>query len=197
MIRVMKRITAIVFILCVIVIGMRIYYVNKGYSDVPEQIYALGEEVPYEKDLIYTDSMEGYSLTVLSAKVKTTEEFLEEYGEGELQIPESEYTPKVYDLAVKIKNKNNQTTGIQLWELKLQSNAAYGAYSSVYSEIANSEKGYTDIAIALRPGTEIQMHLVFILPEQTYSKRAYADVEGLNMKLVMTLYPTKKMICLQ
>lgn len=183
-------------VLC-LVVGFRIYQVNQQVSNVPEKIYDMGEKVPFEDDVFYIDSMKGYSLTILSAEVKTTEQFLEEYGASMEDIPEANYTPKVYDLEVEVANDNNVETGINLYEMQLRNNAAYAGFDEVYYRIANKEKGYQDISIAVQPGTSVTMHWIFIMPEQCFSKQAYENIENLDLKLVMSLYPTKKMIRLK
>lgn len=180
-----------------IVIGLRIHQVNQQVLKVPEKIYDMGEKVPFEDDVFYLDSMNGYSLTVLSAEVKTTEQFLEDYGASIDEIPEANYTPKVYDLEVEVANDDNVETGINLYEMQLRNNAAYAGFDEVYYRIANREKGYQDISIAVMPETSVTMHWIFVMPEQCFSKSAYEDIESLDLKLVMSLYPTKKMIRLQ
>lgn len=186
----------IAFVLCVC-IGVRIYAVNQTVEDVPVKIYELGEKVPFENDVFYSDNMKGYSLKVLSAEVKTTEEFLKDYGASAEDIPDSQYSPKVYDLYVEISNEDNTETGIFLWDLQLQSNAAYGSFNDVYYRVANADKGYEDTAVAVRPGTSVSLHLVFGMPSQTFTDKAYENIEDLDMKLVLSLYPTKKMVRLQ
>lgn len=98
---------------------------------------------------------------------------------------------------MEISNEDNTETGIFLWDLQLQSNAAYGSFNDVYYRIANADKGYEDTAVAVRPGTSVSLHLVFGMPPQTFTDKAYENIEDLDMKLVLSLYPTKKMVRLQ
>ena len=83
---------------------VRIYIVNRSVPKVIDRYYQIGDTVPFEDDLFYTTSMDGYSLKVISAEVKTTEQFIEEYGAKREDIPDSHYSSKVYDLEVEIAN---------------------------------------------------------------------------------------------
>ena len=159
--KIKKYIIGLLVLALCIGIGVRIYIVNRSVPKVIDRYYQIGDTVPFEDDLFYTTSMDGYSLKVISAEVKTTEQFIEEYGAKREDILDSHYSSKVYDLEV---------------------------------EIANADKGYKDISIAVRPGTSVTMHLIFGLPDQTLSRWAFEHIEDLDLKLVISLYPEKKMI---
>lgn len=48
-------------------IGVRIYIVNRSVPKVIDRYYQIGDTVPFEDDLFYNTSMDGYSLKVISA----------------------------------------------------------------------------------------------------------------------------------
>lgn len=197
--KVPRRISIGIMIVLCVVASVRIYGQIQIAKDKKAEIivYEMGEVVPLENDVIYDTYMTGYSVTVLDAQILTTEKFCDKYDANPAEIGKSYYTPKVYDVEVKIENTDNEDTGINLWDWKIQNNAALAGTNDIYYRIANKDKGYTATAIAVKPGTAVTMHVIFSIPELNFTKYAYEHIEDENMKLVVTLYPTKKMIKLQ
>lgn len=191
--------TGVGFILCVF-IGSRIYgqaQIAKERS-VPEMIYEMGEEVSLEQAVCYDNvNRDGYYITVLEAEAMTLEEFCEKYDADIRDIPPYEYSPMVYDVKIRLRNEDNEEGYINLNEWSLQHNASYVTAGDIYYIMANKDKGYTDKAFAIRTGTEVTMNVVYVIPEQNFTKHAYANIEDEGMMMAVTLYPTKKLIKLQ
>lgn len=122
----MKKIIAIFSVMLLLSAAVKIAFLNMNAERPNIQEFEMGTEVFYE-DNYYEDSSEirnGYSITVLSAKIFKTDDFLQEHQIKELNIPKDiddpfiQYVPEyVFDVEVKVKNinNNNENSGIDLY----------------------------------------------------------------------------------
>lgn len=172
----------------------RIRYVNRQLQDAPVQKFQTGETVAFEKDILINDTMEGYSVRVNRAEILDYKDFLKKYG------VEDEYTyvpDKVYDVEVTLKNIDaDEGTGINLIEFYVQGPAVVCGLNTDLLGVANPQLDGT-YAIALRENTELVLHLPFDLNEVYFKERTWDHLEDLDMNLVATLYPAKKVIALE
>lgn len=178
-------------------IGTRIYQVNAAVEDIPCQVYELGETAELGNRVIFGDPMDGYFITIKGVQLLSTQEFMEKYGCIETDLPGWEYMSQIFDIELEIANENNEETGIDLNQLYLQNESALASFDAIYYRIANAEKGYENTSIAVRPGTSVTLQAEFPIPELNFSARAYQNLWDLDLKLVVTLYPEKKMMRLQ
>ena len=175
----------------------RIVVVNQEVQSASEKTYKVGEEVPLEDDVLQVDSMNGYSITVNTAEVLAFSEFIKKYDGNEDDIPEGDRPEKVYDINVTIKNTDNRDTGINLQDIYIQENMAVAGFDIFCYRIANAAAGYINTNIAIREGTEVQLQLTYGLVENNFTKKSWNNMENIGMKLIVSLYPEKKMIYLK
>lgn len=191
------------YLICVVVLilaalySYRVYMVNARAERIPCQVYEMGETVPLGNNICFTYPMDGYSVKVLAADVLTNDEFLEKYDGKKENFPAYDMMQQIYDIELEISNEDNTDTGIDLYGWYIQKDAALASFDAVYYREANKDKGYVDTAIAVRPHTSVTLHAVFPLPKLNFKKRDYRDPERMDMDLVVTLYPEKKVIRLQ
>lgn len=122
----MKKMIAVFSILILLAAAVKIAFLNINAERPIIHEFEMGTEVFYENNY-YEDSSEirnGYSITVLSARIVKTDDFLKEYQIAELNIPKGiddpfiQYVPEyVFDVEVKVKNinNNNENSGIDLY----------------------------------------------------------------------------------
>ena len=172
----------------------RIRYVNRQLQDAPVREFQTGETVAFEKDILTNDTMEGYSVRVDGAEILDYKDFLEKYD------VEDEYTyvpDKVYDVEVTLKNTDaDEGTGINLTEFYVQGPAIVCGLNTDLLGAANPQLDGV-YAIALRENTGLVLHLPFELNEGYFKERTWRHLDDLDMNLVATLYPVKKVIALE
>ena len=108
----LKVIVPIFLAVCFVAVwGFRFHTVNAETKPTPVKVYKMGEPAPYEKDFFHfaDEGLEGYVLTVKSAKLMTYKEFVELHGQTEDFIPKNEIRPTyVYDVEVYIQNHKTE-----------------------------------------------------------------------------------------
>lgn len=172
-------------------IGMRIYKVNAAVEKIPEQIYEFGETVELGNNVMFGDTMDGYSVEI-KVNLLSTEEFIEKYHCDKQDLPEWEYMPQVFDIEIEVSNEDNEQTGIDLSQLYLQNEAGAISFDAIYYRLANAEKGYVNTGIAVRPGTSVTLRIEFPVPKLNFSPGAMKNLWEQDLKLVVTLYPEKR-----
>ncbi len=199
----MKKRTKLMFcavlVLCFAVIwSLRFYAVNSNIHSSEVKIYTLGEAAPYEKDFFHRidENRDGYVITVESAKLMTYKAFAHAHGVTESYISEEDSRPKyVYDIEVLIKNNNTQddlTKGIDLINTRLvSSNASMQVddrlFGLLYPHLSEQ------MSFSLKPESDMLMHL----PYAEYEEDDYDILNRRDYYLLMSMYPTKKMIALK
>ena len=194
-----KVIIVAVIILILTVWGIQVYTFNKKYPDSKREVYNMGEMVPFEKDVVYLVSMEGYEVRVDESTICTYEEFLEKYNvsaEKKKEIDEYYMAPpqKIYDIVITLKNNKSTAEGVYFAEWLVQSNDIYIDFNEMLFSAANPD--IPGSAVALRDNTEMQFHLTYNLREERFTKKAWSNIENYKMWLTITDYPKKKMIAL-
>ena len=183
----------IVILLLAFAYAGRIRYVNRQLRDAPVQEFQTGEMVEFEKDILINETMEGYSIRVDRAEILDYEDFLEKYDAEDEYV----YVPdKVYDVEVTLKNTDaDEGTGISLLEFYVQGPAIVCGLNADLLGVANPQLDGA-YAIALRDNSELVLHLPFELHEAYFKETTWDRLEDVDMNLVATLYPVKKVIAL-
>lgn len=183
-------------VLCLVcgAIALRIDTVNRQAKRIPCTVYDFGEQVELGKSVLFGDSMEGYSIRILDSRLRTIEEFAEAYHCSKEDLPEWEYMSSIFEVEVEISNKDNETTGIDFFQWSLQNESAVVSFHDTYYRIANADKGYESTAIAVRPGTSVRLKAEFPVPKLNFKPRDYRRLWDLDFRLVVTLYPEKRMM---
>ena len=161
----------------------------------------MGTEVFYENNY-FEDSSEirnGYSLTVLSARIIKTEEFLKNNEIDKINIsaddenPMAQYLPEyVYDVVVKVRNinNNNEECGIDLYNTVLATDdASLRVDDNIWSALYPQLNGLKQFKLV--ENSEAIIHFPYAL--------SYCDSDTHKMKndflfknkfqLVMSKYP--------
>lgn len=179
--------------------GARVYCLSAGIEKQQTEIYQIGEKVEYGKDFFYlaSEAIEGYDITVLSAELKTYQEFVKEYGDKEVHFREEWMRPDyVYDVEVLIHNKNqeeDQGSGINLIETRLVSvDDSMQICDELFAMLYPHLEGQT--GFALRPDSSMTMHFPYVQPGWAKKFLSHDKVVSSDWYLILTMYPVKKMI---
>jgi hypothetical protein len=185
-----KRIILInVFALAIVIYLARINYLyNNSYA--PKKLsYKMQENVQIESDYFNNSSekMNGYSITVLNTELVSVEEFKRKYSNYTNRM-NAEY---VYLITACFKNENNQdgdAAGIDLAHYILQEKSYINFLDREAYALVN---GFDTIKFSLRVNTEYEIIIPFHIDLD------YINVKRLRTgspKLILSLYPHKKMI---
>ncbi|MBR3606097.1 MAG: DUF5028 domain-containing protein [Lachnospiraceae bacterium] len=189
------KVSLLLMMMFLLILGkFRYEKINSLFPKTEIQNFTLGEEVEMEGDILMNDTMEGYSIKVESGQILPYEAFLKEYN---LEDVYSHVPEKIYLIEVILRNKEAEFgTGVNLSELYLQKGAICASIDlNLYSEINTAINGV--YMIALRPDSEIRLRLPFALYESNFSANTWTKLEQEQLSLVVTLYPTKKVIFIQ
>lgn len=188
------KISAFIISLILILGGiLRFSHINKEMQiyNSTKKIYNIGDEVPFEKDFFFNtgEIADGYSITVSDTSYFTINEFKEKYNINYDSILEfSEY---VYIIRVKFKNNNtnsSEKTGININHLILQE-TSFISYPDMDTFMFLNDFDYFGFSLSSNKERE------FIIPFGI--NEDYININELingDTKLVVTLYPNKKMI---
>lgn len=188
--RILAIICLITFILGVF---FRFFYVNKTMRkyDSKKKNYNIGDEVPFERDFFFSNSemCDGYSITVLDTCYLTVDEFKKQYNVADESV--LEFAEYVYMLKVNFKNNsdiNSEKTGISMNRLILQE-TSFISYPDNNAFMLLNNLNHTGFSLPSKYEKE------FLIPFGIND--SYIDIDELikgDTKLVITLYPNKKMI---
>lgn len=188
----MKKRVFIFLIIIIIIIGtMRIYSINSVYHYPITLNFELNEEVNLEGDFFnsISEDMTGYSISVISTKLITIDNFLEEHKELDTEYFRNQ--DYVYLITANFKNSSNEfnnNSGINLNEYIIQ-NGAYINY--IEHDIFPYVNDFQSFQFCLSPNSNKNVVIPFTISEQ------FIDIEKFktgNPQLVVSLYPHKKSI---
>lgn len=191
-----KKIVISVLAVCLMVAWIvRFIDVNRKTKDAEIRHYDVGEVVAIEDNYFVhsTENMNGYEVIVNSARVMDYGEYLKKYGLTEKDVQDRYPPDKVYDVHITLRNIDNTTGGIYLPNWILQGVDQYTSINLELYRLVNPEANGV-IAVALRPGTEMDFYLPFDLREYHYNKRTWKNIDSYPISLVVSKYPVKKMI---
>ena len=182
---------AVLIAVCV----FRCYSINKELEvyATEELNYSVGEEIPFENDFFFNsgDNSNGYSVTVLDKNYMNTDEFKEKYGSDDEDL--LGFSDYVYLVRINVKNISNnkgEAKGVDISRFLLQESSFICYPDKEAFFLAND---FDSPGFSLSPGKERE----FIIPFGIISE--YNDIERLenkDTKLVISLYPHKKMVSL-
>lgn len=187
-------------LVCLSGVGVRIWYVNKDRQDFVEKIYPMGEMVPYEDDFFYRSDeiRDNYEIGVLSARIMTTEDYLEELGVTKEEVWGQSDAPKlVIDVEVLIRNNDTGTedNGQYIDTLNtllisggdnFQTND--GLFFTLYPQAAQT--GST--GFKLQNNSEMVVHFPYAVLD--WQPTSIERIKGQDLYMLLSMYPTKKMI---
>ncbi|MCJ7839337.1 DUF5028 domain-containing protein [Lederbergia sp. NSJ-179] len=200
-------------VVILVIVGIRIWYVNKDVDHPPVHTFNMGEEVAIEEDIFLddTENSDGYTITVHRGEMMSYEEFLAKYHyqnsassplfeEGDSSFPEM-----VYELHVTVKNTNtieddpNDETSFGFFDYHLVGTDFLLQISRELNEIANPAlKDNEMMSFRLRPETEMDFHLpYYFAPSSKIEPIEVKDIRKDHIYLVVSLYPNVKRILIE
>ena len=201
-----KRWIAILLaVLCVAGVGLRIWIVNRDNEPQLYKTYSMNEVASFEKDFFYDphDLRSNYDIEVLSARVMTVEDYLDEIGKTEEELMKlkgenSVGIPYVYDVKVRIRNHESEQSEQHLDMISIQLCTIDQTYQ-IDSELFYMLYPQADpgsLGFRLVPNSEMEVHLPFHVLDYV-AERENLTVEKIKDKytyLLLSMYPVKKMI---
>lgn len=191
-----------------ILVGTRIWYVNKDIKTTPVERYKKGEEVFIENNIFWddTENMKDYSITMKDTELLSYEEFLKKYDyienkenplfENGKDAPE--FPEMVFDLELEVKNmgtEDREDTGINLLKFQLIMDDYVFQQSQELYEVANPDIPDGTRSFRLQPGTSKIIHLpCYFQTSGKIEKIPVKDVEEADVRLLVSLYPVQKEI---
>ena len=192
----------------VLLIAVRIWYVNKDIGQIPVHTAQMGEEVPVGDNVFNDDNedMSDYSFKVTGVEFLTYEEYQEKYEyveeeENPLFHPYDTTIPEmILDVDVTISNINpesKQEGGIMIGNYRL-----YGQdfiLQAPSSLIWMSNPVLKDMwRFSLRGGTSMDFHLPFgFRPNADTTPITVEDIRKQDLYLVLSLYPEKWQVLIE
>ena len=200
-----KRWIAILLaVLCVAGVSLRIWIVNRDNEPQLYKTYSMNEVVPFEDDFFYepTDLRDNYDIEVLSARVMTVEDYLDEIGKNEEELMKAKdggvEITYVYDVEVRIRNHESEQSNRGLNMVSIQLCTIDETYQ-VDRELFHMLYPQSDpnsLGFRLRANSEMDVHLPFHVLDYV-AERENLTVEKIKDKytyLLLSMYPVKKMI---
>lgn len=93
---------------------------------------------------------------------------------------------------VEVKNVSNQKKQIELYPFMIETDAfANGTNMEAFKTINH---GLASLSPTLNPGEYISLKIPFTLPKTSFKLDTWKKIEKYNFDLVLSLYPTKKII---
>lgn len=191
------------------VIAARISYINRGISYPPVHVFAMGEDVPLENNIMTDDyeNMMGYSVSVDEADILSYDEFLKKYQysektDGQLfQKNELTYPEMVYDLKVVIKNNNTEDfedRGIDFRMYRLTALDFQLQISNTLYAIANPSMENGEMTFRLLPKDEMEFHLPFYFtPTSPLEPIKTEELRNTKLYLPVCYFPEQRQICIK
>lgn len=197
-----------ILISAVILIGLRIHKINATLSLSPVETYQPGDNVDIGDVFFYDahDIAKGYSLTVDNSKILSYKDFLDKYHISETSeqpvVPRSNalFPNYVYDVQVTFHNNSSEASnesGIFIENYRLfGTNFELQLVTELY-KLANTKiDGMT--RFALRPQSDLTVHLPFSIPAQSRTVYISPDhVKNTDVFLDASFYPIKRRILLK
>lgn len=204
----MKKIIAIVAAVLLAAAVGRMAYVNIKAERPDIRVYKIGTEVPYNDNYFENEDeqLNGYFITVLSAKIVKTEDFLKEHDIADSvtippadQVTQSNYVPDyIYDVVINIRNSDNTEGGISLYNTAIMSDDVHlrvdeTIWSALYPQLGGS------LTFKLVENSDEDIHLPFGI-EYYYKNVNESNAINVDMlysrdfQLLVTRYPLDQRI---
>lgn len=204
----MKKIIAVISAVLLTAAIARMAYVNIKAERPDIRVYEMGTQVPYNDNYFENEDeqMNGYSITVLSARIVKTEDFLKEHNIADsVTVPPADeatvhnYVPEyVYDVVVNIKNTDNTEGGISMFNTGIISDDIFlrvdhTIWNALYPQLSGS------LTFKLIENSDEDIHLPFGI-EYYYTnvnKKCALTVDDLysrDFQLVISKYPVNQRI---
>lgn len=177
----------------------RVVTLNRFYRELDireREMYSIGDIVPYERDYIGKDTLEGYSLRVDSVEIRDWESYL---SEGNYTLEQERPRPeKLLLVTVTLFNEDNENEEDVFWltELKCTGEDSVIHLNWDLVKVINPSLEGQYLGLQAAPGSSVQLVLPFGLWRSQLSG-VWNHLDRYHMYLRMTEWPTAKIIQLQ
>ena len=177
----------------------RVVTLNRFYRELDNserEMYSIGDIVPYERDYIGKDTLEGYSLRVDSVEIRDWESYL---AEGNYTLEGAHSRPeKLLLVTVTLFNEDNVNEEDVFWltELKCTGEDSVIHLNWDLVKVINPYLEGQYLGAQVAPGSSVQLVLPFSLWKFQLSG-VWNHLDSYHMYLRMTDWPTAKSIQLQ
>ena len=187
-----KIIAIVVFLICIVLYGARVYYVNSSHEPIIIKEYPFGTKVPYGTDYNHTsrDSIDGYFIEILDTGLYDKEEFIKEFNISSQVL---DMTKCFYVVDVRFYNENKETStesGIFLLFHSLITSSDYYMPDDDLTLEVNPD--LPQVYFALRHESSMDVKIVYCLNEPHFRNKQQALKK--DFKLLITQYPTRKIL---
>lgn len=202
-----KILIAVLVLAAAIACGARIHFVNvTAEKPSREIVYSMGREAPLGRDVFFGkgENVNGYFVTVTSAKIISLSDFLKKYHlkpdflkEEEKELGPGSQIDFVYEVKVHIRNQDNTLYGKTGIDLKQWSLLATDYWTQIQSDLYAAANPFVkggSLTFSMKPGTSRD----FVLPYSISSQEVNLDYLKQNHpSVIVSAYPERKLLRLR
>lgn len=175
-----KSFIVVIILIIIIVVGVKFKNINDKYPKAKEEEYTLGDMVSYR----------GIELIVKDVKIIENDEILK------MNLRESEFYKndkrKAIVATVNFKNNSNEVKSIESDYFEAATIDWHnGLNYEIFSVLNGSDKS---AYIELKPKEEITLQLPYEMFDFQFKSKIWNNTDELHFKLVLDIYPTKKVV---
>ena len=172
-------------------------HINKEYKEITQEIVRNNQIIELGNTFFFdeTEMREGYSIELLSSEIISFEEFEKKYNLKTTinEIIDFNAPDRIYEITIKVYNRNNTEGGIDIHPFILQGIDNYvDINTDLFILVNDIVRGNTKFA--LKSDSEIELSLPFNLRKELFSRAGWDGLDNYDFYLVLSKYPIKKMI---
>lgn len=188
-------------VIATVLIGLRVESVTAEAISIPEERYAIGDEVPLGGAFMSQSSegTEHYSVQMLDVKRMSYNDYMRAYGIEGAQIVEGYDAQSIIDVEMKITNSGDDLGGLNMWEFILvpETGNTYCIPNIQLWELSEAQLPPETSPITLRPHSTYTTHVPFAVNwTANEDERFRNDIPGTDFTLHVADAPVSKVICL-
>lgn len=198
-----KKLWICISVVLFIGIGIRIWYINKQAERPQQEWYEVGEEVEIEENYFWDgENAKNYTVTVISAKLMSLEEYANLYELDNLDTAFADvegigifpYPEKIVDVRLKVKNKNlidmGDVTGFFVGECRLTDGDCILSQEDRLFWLVNPTIW---LSAELRPNSEMEISIPYgFSPNAKMDPIPEKRIREGNFSLAISYYPIQK-----
>lgn len=158
------------------------------------EYYQTGDMVPFEENILYGESLDGYHIRIDNARLIDRDDFLNEYGVTANSNGDNQPNDlKICDLQVTIQNTGSEAEGVYFPYLTLHGIDYYGSWDEGLIALANPVLG-GNLGLSLETGQEYSIHLIYTIRKESFTNATWKNLLNYPLWLRITQYPVEKEI---
>lgn len=194
-----SAVMTLLFIMALILIGVRVHLVNEGSLQMETEHYEMGEWVNLDGTILSSRSSEnpnGYSLRINSAQIVSYNEYIEEFGLNKTAVKTGLDEKSVVVLELEVRNVGNDKGGIPLLPMLLtpdRKNTFYIWNDKLWAE--NEPNSNDSLYLAIKRDSEYATHIPFTMNNFDDQLTAFkAPITDSRFTLCVANAPVRKVI---